>query len=75
VSAAVKAHLPADVDCRPELVQGLHRKGMKTLAAYASGTAPQGNLLEIMACEGGCIGGPLVITHPKVASAQLKKLE
>jgi len=26
-----------------------------------------------MACEGGCIAGPSVITNPKVAAIQLKK--
>ena len=31
------------------------------------------NLIEVMACEGGCIAGPSVITNPRVAAIQLKK--
>ena len=53
---------------------------MKQLAQYGkiqSGQAPHTpdcpNLVEVMACEGGCIAGPSVITNPKVAAIQLKK--
>ena len=32
-----------------------------------------GNLVEVMACEGGCISGPCVIVNPKKAEFSLKK--
>ena len=32
-----------------------------------------GNLIEVMACEGGCISGPAVITNPKIANVLLDK--
>jgi iron only hydrogenase large subunit-like protein len=44
---------------------------MKSLRSWAEGT---GNLLEVMACMGGCVAGPSVITNPKVAAAQLRKM-
>ena len=53
---------------------------MKQLANYGkiqAGTVPKTdadpNLVEVMACEGGCIAGPGVVTNPKVAAIQLKK--
>ena len=53
---------------------------MKQLASYGkiqTGAVPQTdadpNLVEVMACEGGCIAGPGVVTNPKIAAIQLKK--
>ena len=31
------------------------------------------NLIEVMACEGGCIAGPSVISNPRIAANQLKR--
>jgi [FeFe] hydrogenase (group B1/B3) len=73
VAQAVKRHLGADADCRAESVDGLTKDSMKTLRAWAEGKNT-GNLLEVMACMGGCVAGPSVITNAKVATAQLKKL-
>ena len=59
-------------------INGLDRAGMKKLATY--GMINQGkiaknestpNLVEVMACESGCIGGPSVITNPGVAEGLL----
>ncbi len=53
---------------------------MKRLAEFGkinAGTLPHTddtpNLIEVMACQGGCIAGPSVITNPKVALSQLTK--
>lgn len=73
VASAVQSHVAPGLACRPQLVQGLDRKMLRSLAGYAGGAAPEGNLLEVMACAGGCIAGPSVVTHPRVATAQLKK--
>jgi iron only hydrogenase large subunit-like protein len=65
---------------RPAVINGLDKAGMKQLATYgkiSSGkipaTADTPNLVEVMACEGGCIAGPCVVTNPRVAAIQLKK--
>jgi len=62
------------------IINGLTRAGMKQLELYGKineGKMPAlpdtPNLIEVMACEGGCIAGPSVITNPKVAAIQLKK--
>jgi len=53
---------------------------MKRLAEFGkvySGKVPPAqdapNLIEVMACQGGCIAGPSVITNPKIALSQLEK--
>jgi [FeFe] hydrogenase (group B1/B3) len=80
VAEAVEVRLSDKSILRPALINGLNKAGMKTLAMYGminSGKLPckpdTPNLIEVMACEGGCIGGPSVITNPKVAAMQLDK--
>jgi len=77
VAEAVRARLKNPDNLRPALVNGLDVTGMKLLAAYgknaAAGKPLDANLVEVMACQGGCIAGPSVITNPKVAGVQLKK--
>ena len=63
---------------RPAVINGLDKAGMKILASYGQINAgkipaPENcpNLIEVMACEGGCIGGPSVITNPKLGNGLL----
>lgn len=63
---------------RPAVINGLDKSGMKILAGYGqinAGKIPTPadcpNLIEVMACEGGCIGGPSVITNPKLGNGLL----
>lgn len=72
VAGAVMAQLPSDSVCTPVLVDGLTSTTIKMLSRWADGAA-EGNLVEVMACTGGCIAGPSVIANPKVAAAQLRK--
>lgn len=79
VADAVKARLTGKVECRPTAINGLNKAGMKTLGLYGmmnEGKVPlksdTPNLIEVMACEGGCISGPSVVTNPKVADMLLK---
>ena len=80
VAEAVRVRLKHPEKLRASIINGLTGNGMKQLANYGkmnAGTLPYTdetpNLIEVMACEGGCIGGPSVITNPKVANVQLKK--
>ncbi|OPZ89225.1 MAG: Iron hydrogenase 1 [Firmicutes bacterium ADurb.Bin419] len=45
--------------CKPVFIDGLDKKNIKLLSAYAK-KAP-GNLIEVMSCKGGCMSGPCVI--------------
>ena len=40
-----------------KFINGLDRKSMNMLKMYAKGKLP-GNFVEVMACTGGCVGGP-----------------
>lgn len=73
VAYAVQRYLPEDSVCRAETIDGLTKDSMKTLRAWGEGKNT-GNLLEVMACMGGCVAGPSVITNAKLATAQLKKI-
>lgn len=80
VAQAVRTRLADDSIMREAVIDGLGKNGMKQLAYYGkinAGKIPYTeatpNLIEVMACEGGCIAGPCVITNPKTAALQLKK--
>ena len=80
VAESVKIRLKNPEILKAAVINGLSKAGMKQLAAYgkiqtgASPVTPETpNLIEVMACEGGCIAGPSVITNPRVAAIQLKK--
>lgn len=80
VANAVKMRLKCPEKLRETVINGLDKEGMNTLRNFGkiqSGELPcdetTPNLVEVMACEGGCIAGPSVIQSPKVAAVQLKK--
>jgi iron only hydrogenase large subunit-like protein len=77
-SIRVRLHDPSVL--KATVIDGLNKAGMKQLVEYGkirSGELPvtpdTPNLIEVMACQGGCIAGPSVITNPKVAAMQLAK--
>lgn len=61
----------ADIDFKPLVIDGLDKKNISMLKAFAKKAPAANNFIEIMSCEGGCIGGPCVINNPKVAKRQL----
>ncbi len=80
VAEAVRIRLKHPEKLKAAVINGLDKAGMKLLQNYGkiqSGqtaiTDDTPNLVEVMACEGGCVGGPSVISNVKVATMQLKK--
>lgn len=77
VAEAVRIRVKDTNRLRPYVINGLDAAGMKQLKAFGKAAADkkpaEGNLVEVMACPGGCIAGPSVITNLKVAGVQLKK--
>lgn len=80
VAEAVKIRLEDPSIMKLDVINGLDKNGMKKLKHYgdinvgkAEPDETTGNLVEVMACEGGCIAGPCVITNPKKAEVLLKK--
>jgi iron only hydrogenase large subunit-like protein len=50
-----------------ETINGLSKKQFQLLAGYAKKQKAEGQLIEVMACEGGCISGPCSHEFPKDA--------
>ncbi len=77
VAEAVRIRLKHPDILRPAVIDGLDKNGIKQLVTFgkavSSGVAAEANLVEVMACQGGCIAGPSVISNPKIASTLLKK--
>lgn len=80
VAEAVKVRLSDPSALRSDVINGLDKTGMAKLRMYGqinTGKIPAqaggANLVEVMACEGGCIGGPSVITNTKVAGVLLSE--
>lgn len=78
VAESVKIRLKDDSILRPVVIDGLDKDGIKNLQNYGkinAGIAPCPddcpNLIEVMACDGGCIAGPSVIMNPKTGAALL----
>lgn len=62
----------------PVVINGLSKENMKILANYGKinvGKVPAPadcpNMIEVMACDGGCIGGPSVVTNPRMGNGLL----
>jgi iron only hydrogenase large subunit-like protein len=66
VADAIIAGVKGAVDVKPVFIDGLTRQNVKLLNAYAK-KCP-GNLVEVMSCEGACVGGPGVIREPQTAA-------
>ena len=74
VAAAVANLVDGRADYRPMKINGLTKETVKDLKRYAAKGLDDGcNMLEVMCCEGGCIGGPGCLSLPKKAAVILEK--
>ncbi len=72
VAKAVQTLLPEEIPAYPVVINGLNKQSIKDLKRYAkTGECDLGNLIEVMACEGGCLGGSGNINSYKFAHKQL----
>ena len=68
VAESVKKSLKDEDSVKPCIINGLNKDSIKQLKKYAvSGVCEGCNLVEVMCCEGGCIGGNATINNPKTA--------
>ncbi len=73
--AVQKASQNAGTEIKPCIINCLNKDTIKQLRRYAKdGVCPDGNLIEVMCCEGGCIGGNDVIEQQKIARKALQNL-
>ena len=73
VAESVKASLINEDVIKPLVINGLNKDSIKQLKKYAScGLCDDGcNIIEVMCCEGGCIGGNATINNQKIAKKQI----
>lgn len=72
VSAAVKKASSCEKDVIPCHINGINKENVKLLKKYAKdGKIPEGNLLEVMCCEGGCVGGNATVKTVKAAVKEI----
>lgn len=70
VFSAVKA-TAGDFPIREMIVNGVDKAAIRELRKLPK--QREANFVEVMMCEGGCIGGPNTLSNPRVALRQLKK--
>jgi len=74
VARAVQAYLPANAkELKPVVISGLDSKALARLQLAAT-RGCDGNIIEVMCCEGGCMNGPGVLSNPVVAGRKLSAL-
>ncbi|HSV27153.1 MAG TPA: monomeric [FeFe] hydrogenase [Sedimentisphaerales bacterium] len=56
----------------PVQITGINRANIALLRQYAEGKCP-GNIVEVLACEGGCVGGPCTLQNSKIAKQFIEK--
>lgn len=72
VAKAVENSLNGEIELRPYCINGLNKNSIAELKRYAkNGECEFGNLVEVMACEGGCIAGNGTINSVKIARKQI----
>lgn len=75
VSGGVIAAIQAEklkIDVKTWAVDGLNKKSINLLKAFAKGKAPA-QFIEVMACEGGCIAGPVASVNSQKGKRNLEK--
>jgi iron only hydrogenase large subunit-like protein len=76
VAESVKASLPDETVINPCVINGLNKESIRQLKKYATAGECEGgcNMVEVMCCEGGCIGGNATINNQKSAKKQIDTL-
>ena len=76
VAESVRASLRDDSVIKPCVINGLNKETIKQLKKYATSGECEGgcNMIEIMCCEGGCIGGNATVNNRKMAKKQINEL-
>lgn len=65
----------ANCEVCPVVIDGLNKENIRQLKKYAKeGKCAEGNLIEVMCCEGGCINGNATINDTKISKKLLKEL-
>ena len=70
VVASIQAQLPS---VQPVIVNGISQQTLRDLKNIAKGNV-QGNLVEVMTCEQGCVGGTHGLCSAKIAGKRITEI-
>ncbi len=73
VAKAVEAAINGQRPIKMQTISGLDKKAMLMLNAYAKGVGDF-QLLEVMSCKGGCVGGPCTLKTQAQVIKPIKEL-
>ena len=74
VAESVKVALKDFQELYPTCVNGLNTKSVRDLKNWAKkGVCPEGNLVEIMACEGGCVAGSACLNNKRITTKKVQE--
>lgn len=75
VANAVESVVSEKANIKPCIINCLNKDTIKQLKKYAKeGCCAEGNLVEVMCCEGGCIGGNATLAQQRTAKKSLQSL-
>ena len=76
VAESVRASLKDDSSVKPFVINGLNKESIRQLKKFAKEGKCEGgcNLVEVMCCEGGCIGGNATMNNQKTAKKLIEQL-
>ncbi len=74
VAQAVENALSGKIAVKKLALNGLDKKAMLMLNAYAQGKAGDFQLLEVMSCKGGCVGGPCTLKTQAQVIGEIQKV-
>ncbi len=76
VAESVKASLRDESAVKPFVINGLNKESIRQLKKFATTGECEGgcNLIEVMCCEGGCIGGNATMNNQKTAKKLIDQL-
>ena len=72
VAQSVKVALKDFPELYPTCVNGLNTKSVRDLKNWAKkGQCTEGNLVEVMACEGGCVAGSACLNNKRITTKKI----
>ena len=73
VTNAIKTVLSTEHNIETELIDGIDKKNIRLLKSLPKKKSTDASFYEVMACENGCINGPVNVSPLKVSQNNLKK--
>lgn len=70
VMSAVASKLPEGYPIKPLVISGIDKTSIRLMKSFEK-KLPAANMIEIMACEGGCVNGCNVLAKSRIAAKQV----